>query len=728
MSSPLFKSFSSDIITGVPAASGQAYSKLYFLDSEVNRPSDSELKILEGREPLLFANDVFAIAKKSLAKRIELATAVDLPFLKAHYSLLSDVDLKVAVLAVIKQGALFFDAVTDEIEKLSKKFLLSKNPLIRERVADLRDISSILLESAYPNCSLTSFVEPSSDYILVAKDFTPSQFMALDKGCCKGIALQNGGLSSHLTILARSYSIPVIINLSSFSFFKGGSDIGMGFIDGDAGFLLINPDKAKINDYFNRIILKEDNLIEDNKLSMAIYANISTSDEAKSALSMGADGVGLFRTEMLYMDREELPQREELVHIFRELRDNMDGQKVIIRLPDIGGDKKSPLFNLLDEDNPFLGVRGVRLYQTIKETVIDMIFAICTLLDESIDLKIPFAPSIMIPMVSNGNQIDFVRDWVESELKERGLSKNLVPVGIMVEIPSAALNASELAKKSDFFSIGTNDLQQYLFAVDRGLATLNELTDNRDPAFISLLIATVDAAKDAGIPCGVCGEAASDFSLLPFFASGGFSSLSLAAPKISHLKKGLSKIEEIAISDIYNQFFEKSKFVSRDSFSSFNLAVNKKLFPLFSLDLIHIDLDYNSREEIIHAMSTLLASKNRSNLATGVEEAIWKREETFSTALGFGFAIPHCKSEYVLSTTAVVFRLRKAISWSLEDPDNKVSNIIMLAVPIADAQNSHMKIFSKLARKIMHEDFRADFGSSATSKTLLEMIESEVAL
>lgn len=382
--------------------------------------------------------------------------------------------------------------------------------------------------------------------ILIAHDFTPSMTGKIRKENVQAIVAEVGGITSHSAILARAMGIPAVLSVPD-----AVKDIQNGdllIVDGFTGKILSDPDEKTIREYQIRQRQWEqekDSLKKfchlptrtSNGVAKAVYGNIGKPEDVQAVVLNGGEGIGLFRTEFLFMDRTAEPSEEEQFEAYATVVKAMNGKEVMIRTLDIGGDKNIPYLEMGKEDNPFLGHRAIRYCLDHQELFCRQIRAI---LRASAYGNV----KIMLPLVTMAQEITKARQLIEActkELREEGKTVREVPVGIMVETPAAAIISDELAHLADFFSIGTNDLTGYVMAADRGNQAVAELYDIMQPPVLRAIEMTIRNARKAGIPVGMCGEGAADPRLIPRLLEWGLDEFSVSASSILRTRKIISE-------------------------------------------------------------------------------------------------------------------------------------------------------------------------------------------
>lgn len=458
-----------------------------------------------------------------------------------HQIMLTDDDYKESVENIIESQHVNAEyAVAQTGDNYAAMFAAMEDEYMRGRSADVKDISERLINilSGFNASSMVS----DEPVIIVAEDLAPSETVQLDKDKILSFVSVKGSVNSHTAILERTMGIPALIGTPVIP--DNDIDGKMGIVDGNSGCLYVDPDNEKLGYYRKKRdeqlkqkellqLLKgrEDITIDGRKIKL--YANIGNVKDVMTVKANDAAGIGLSRSEFIYLERDTFPTEEEQFNIYRTVAENMAGKPVIIRTLDIGADKQCDYFNMDKEDNPALGMRAIRICLTRTEIFKTQLRA---LYRASAYGNI----NIMYPMIANMWEIDRIKEIekeVRDELKQQGIDTGNVQTGIMIETPAAVMLSDELAEKVDFFSIGTNDLTQYTLAVDRQNPKLDSFFDPHHPAVLKMIKMVVDNAHKAGIWAGICGELGADTSLTREFLKMGVDELSVSPGRILPIRK-----------------------------------------------------------------------------------------------------------------------------------------------------------------------------------------------
>ncbi len=466
--------------------------------------------------------------------------------LEGHILLLTDPGMDEITKGAIMSGTCAEAAFESTCDMFAGMFQMADDELTRQRATDIGDIKVRMLKilTGTPDVNIS---EVPAGTILVAEDLTPSMTAGIVKENVAGIITAVGGKTSHSAILARALEIPAVLSVDGIV--DKVSDGMTAVVDGCDGICILNPSQEEIDEYQAKRekylsdkalleVYRDKDTVTADGVKVHLYGNIGNPEDAKQVAACDGEGVGLFRTEFLFMGASELPSEEEQFHAYKAAAETMEGREVIIRTLDVGGDKDIPYLGLEKEDNPFLGFRAVRYCLQNKDSYRVQLRA---LLRASAfgDIK------IMVPLVTCVDEIRSVKALVKElmvELDSENIAYNKdIQVGAMIETPAASLIADLLAKEADFFSIGTNDLTQYTMAVDRGNAKVAYLYSSYNPAVLRSMKNIIEAANAAGIMVGMCGEAAADPLLIPLLISFGLGEFSVSATSVLATRGTIAK-------------------------------------------------------------------------------------------------------------------------------------------------------------------------------------------
>lgn len=551
------------ILKGKGVFGGIAFGKISIYNREefeIKRyrveDTDSEIRRYES------AKKIAIVQLQSLyEKALQEVGETNAMIFQIHQMMLEDLDYCESIINIIKNQNVNAEyAVGTTSDNFSEMFSSMDDSYMKERAADVRDVSKRLLKILADSLeNVVSFNEPS---IIAADDLAPSETVQLDKNKVLGFVTMRGSSSSHTAILARTMNIPAIIGVGSQ--LKDEFDGCEAIIDGYAGDVYINPDHDTIQKMREKQEAKErqaalllelkgrENITLDGK-HIEIFANIGNSSDVGAVLQNDAGGIGLFRSEFLYLENDDYPSEDQQFAVYKDVAEKMSGKKVIIRTLDIGADKQVDYFEMPHEENPAMGYRAIRM-------CLDRLDIFKTQLRALYRASAFGKIAIMFPMIISVDEVKKIKEIikvVKRELEEDEIQfSNDVELGIMIETPAAAIISDDLAKEVDFFSIGTNDLSQYTLAIDRQNDKLTSIFDSHHKAILRLIKFVADNAHKNGIWVGICGELGADESLTETFLSMGIDELSVSPPYVLGIRK---KVIETDVSKIKEKILEAIK-------------------------------------------------------------------------------------------------------------------------------------------------------------------------
>ena len=535
------------MIEGKSVYSGVAIGRLaiyHKADNQVKREkiSDVEAELARFEEARNTAKEQLAgLYEKALKEVGEVNAAI----FEVHQMMLDDLDYVESVINMIQSQEVNAEyAVATTGDTLSEVFASMDDDYMRERAADVKDISNRVI--AVLQGKGAGGLNADEHVILLADDLAPSETVQLDKSKVLSFVTRHGSTNSHTAILARTMNIPALIGID----YPEDAEGKMGIVDGYEGKLIIDPPVSVLETYQKRkeadeekkrLLLelkgKENVTIDGTKINL--YANIGSVADVASVLANDAGGIGLFRSEFLYLESSDYPTEEEQFAAYRKVAESMAGKKVIIRTLDIGADKQVDYFHLDKEDNPAMGYRAIRICLDRRDVFKTQLRALYR-------ASYYGTISIMFPMIISVNEVKEIKKViaeVKAELDEEKIPYKDVEIGIMIETPAAVMMSEELAQEVDFFSVGTNDLTQYTLAIDRQNPKLDNIYDSHHPAILKMLKMIVDNGHKGGCWVGICGELGADTTLTETFLKMGFDELSVSPSMILKVRQEIRSIE-----------------------------------------------------------------------------------------------------------------------------------------------------------------------------------------
>lgn len=549
-------------LVGIAASDGIAIGKAYLL-TEPDLSFD-KVSITDPEGEIKRLLDSFEKSKNEIQGiREHVAKAVgedEAQVFDAHLMVLSDPELFDGIKNDITENMINAEAALSTVAKMYINMFesMEDNPYMQERAADIKDVTERVMGHLL-GVKIPSPATINEEVVIVAKDLTPSDTAQLNRDYVKGFVTDIGGRTSHSAIMARSLEIPAVVGTKEVTQVIAEGD--MVIIDGLEGDIIIRPNEETIAVYQEKAAAFKEQQLEWAKLKdskslskdgkqIEIAANIGTPKDLTGVIENGAEGIGLYRTEFLYMDSEDFPTEDEQYEAYKAVLEGVNGQAVVVRTMDIGGDKELPYLQLPEEMNPFLGYRAVRISLAETEMFRTQLRA---LLRASVYGKL----RIMFPMIATVNEFrdaKAILDEEKAKLEAEGTEvSNEIQVGIMIEIPAAAVLAHQFAKEVDFFSIGTNDLIQYTMAADRMNERVSYLYQPYNPAILTLLKHVIDSAHAEGKWVGMCGEMAGDQTAVPLLLGLGLDEFSMSASSVLKTRSLVAKLDSKEMEKLANK-------------------------------------------------------------------------------------------------------------------------------------------------------------------------------
>ena len=547
-----------EIIRGKGVISGIAMGKIMLAGQNLDgylvnyEPEDKETEKQKAKDAL---TAVAEILRESIEKLKSKDMKEQAAIMEAHRMMVQDPMMADNIMAKIDELGNAPQGVLKAAEEQAVMFEQMEDEYFAARAVDLRDVGKRVAKY------ILGVKEPEigdEKVILCGREIEPSVIAGMETEKIAGVLLGSGSTTAHAVIIAKARAIPTIVGLNKEDRIDRIADGDHVIMDGERGEIVINPAPEDIASYDEKIkkqkelaehyaALKDLPAVTTDGVKVDLMANIGTHMDVDNALNYGAEGVGLFRSEFVFMGRQDIPTEEDQFKAYKEAIEKCKGKLCVIRTMDIGGDKPLPDLNIPEEENPFLGYRAVRISLQRRDLFLPQLKAI-------LRAGVYGKAAIMIPMIINVAEFKKVKEFIEEaklELAHEGKAySDDVQVGIMVETPAAAIMTPVLAKYVDFFSIGTNDLVQYTLAVDRGNANISYLYNHFNPAVLRLVQRTITSARENGIWAGMCGEMASDPNAAVLLMAMGINELSMSAPSIPRVKEKIRSISSVKAKEI----------------------------------------------------------------------------------------------------------------------------------------------------------------------------------
>lgn len=529
------------MLVGKGVSDGIGLGKVVILKENELKIEKQKIEDISAEKQLVY-NSIKEV-ENEIEDLIQNISGTEKEIMQAYLMILQDPNLTEEIIKIMEQekcNSLY--AVETGLNKIIKTFEEMDDPYMSARSRDIEDMKKRIL-SKMLNIKEIDLSKLPKNTILVAKELSTSDTAKMNLKNISGIITEIGGVNSHMAIIARTNEIPAIVGIKHI--FENIKESDYIALNGKTGEIFLNPKQEKIEELTkNQESLKQEKLelekyknektITKDGHQVELLANIGGPQDIQIVIDNTAEGVGLLRSEFLYMDAIDFPSEDEQFIAYKKIAESLENKRLVIRTLDIGGDKDLKYMKLPKEENPFLGYRAIRIY-------LDNVDLFKVQLRAILRASSYGNVSIMFPMISSVDELRKSKEIIE-EVKKELNSKNIkfnenIEVGIMIEIPSSAIMADELAKECDFFSIGTNDLIQYTIAVERGNEKLTNLYSHYNPAVIRLIKSAIDGAHKNGILCGMCGEAAGDVNFIPLLVGLGLDEFSMNANKILSVRK-----------------------------------------------------------------------------------------------------------------------------------------------------------------------------------------------
>lgn len=681
-----------------------------------------------------------ALGRAAAALRERHARAVEATeraILGAHLALVEDPELtRQADGEILTRGVDAAAAVRAAAERFAALLGDSGSAYLAARVLDVRDVAARILralrdegatgaEAAAGSTAPVAALREAA--VVVADELSPDVLLALGPAQVRGLVLERGGATSHTAILARALGIPAVAGVDGVR--REVATGGELIVDGERGLVIVAPPPAVVDFYAGEARQLDERRERVARFRaaagctaegrpFAVEANVASLDEVRLAFANGAEGVGVFRTEMLFMSRSEPPGEEEQARVYAEAVRLAAGQPVVVRTLDVGGDKPLPYLALPAEANPFLGYRAVRIYAEHQDLIACQVRA-------ALRASASGPVRLLLPMACCVAEVRSFRSFVArcmTELERDGVAfDRTIEIGVMVEIPSLAFALDRLAPEVDFFSVGTNDLLQYFLAVDRDSVRVAHLYDPYHPAFLRLLRQIAREARGHGRRVGVCGELGGELAALPLLVGCGFDEVSVAPTKVAAAKAALRECREAECRALLDEATQQA--------GPEEVAALLRQFGdahrdarLLGVECVRLDAGSRTKETAIRELVDLLRFAGRLDDADAVEAAVWVREENGGTGIGDGLAIPHCQSPAVRSPAIAVARFVEPVDWGAID-EAPVRLAILVVVP-AGGGSEHLRTIAALARRLMDEELRARLFGARDGADVVELLGS----
>ncbi len=718
------------LLSGLGVSPGVGIGPAFFLGELDQQPmEDGHASLGPEAELARFEDAVNGVDHQIDAQLKVSRSSLASDILRVHRSIVRDPSFRERVRGHVEKGGMSAEkavlAAADDVAAVLKN---SVSGYLRERAFDVQEIALRLQHTLTGRAESPAVKGPEVRSVCIARQVAASDFALLDTSKIAAFVLQRGERTSHAVILSRMAGIPAVSGVQDLDRqLAQGSRV---IVDGYRGVVFPAPDEEVERFYISERRNRSERekavaqtalrpAVSKDGFRLEIGANCSSVADVQNAIANGAEGIGMFRTEIAFAGNENPPDEEEQTALYTSVIKCANGHPVIFRTFDVGGDKPVRWLPLPPEENPFLGYRAVRIYDEFPELINAQLRAM-------LRAGAHGPVHIMFPMISSVEEVRKLKEQLSlcaNVLEERHVPHGVgLPVGIMVEIPSAVLQMRALCNEVDFFSVGSNDLTQYLLAIDRGNAKVRHLASDFHPALWNSFRLVIEEAHKKKKWVGICGELAGNERALPLLLGIGFNEISVGPSAIPRLKNLLRRYRKADCDAMVRSTLESATSGNVETLLD-RFVIQPGLMGVIDRDLVVLTSEAESKGEIIRELLGRMEDAGRIMDGDAVEEAIWQREDTFSTGMEFGIALPHCKSPYVLMPSIAVARLQNPVSWT--NGDEPVSLVILIAIPERSAADTHLKIIAALARRLMHDEFRNTLMHARSQEAIVESVLSQ---
>ena len=657
--------------------------------------------------------------RRTLSAERRASTGLARDILAVQADLLDDATVAEALDRAVDREDSLAAALTAAERQLGGALAASGSPHLGDRAQDIADLCHLLRDAAYPG-GPSAAAPASGPTILAARRLSPRSVLALDRTAVQGLLLDEGGSASHAVVLARALGLATLTGVDGQALAAHAGQTVM--LDGHNGFVLGGPqeavhrrfrrDAALLEEHDRRCSATRQTYLRRDGRPLGLSAAIVSVEQGVAALAAGADAIGLFRTEMLFLGRAQAPDEAWQADLYRRLVRAANGRTVTFRTADLGGDKTPAYLAATGSASP----RGIAVYRTHEALFRTQVRA---LLQAANDGPI----RLLIPMVAEVADIVWVRRVIESEA--HSLTRGpLPPIGVMLESTAAARRIAGLAPLADFFHVGANDLAQDLLGVDRDGGRLAATLCHPNPDLLRLLARMIGAARQCRRPIGLCGELTAQRCLLPLLAGLGFDEMSVDSGLLDQARAALGRLDPGRCQALADQALDCAD-ANTVTVLLAQTPVDRPR-PIIDADCIALGCDWQTPEEVVSGLVGRLWLAGRIDGRTAMERTLWDREQQSATGVGFGIAIPHARSSLVRHATIAVAKLKAPIPWPSID-GRPVDTVIMLAMGVHGGGQDQLRLFSRLSRRLVTDDFRGRLAACTDGPTVLALMDEALA-